>query len=151
PQIAVGGNATVFTNTLFTRTGSFSDPGAEQQWRVDVNYGEGGWLNLPHANKAFTLGHVYATPGNYTVTVGVDDGRARTTNSFIVSVVNSGPPQFLGIDVPTYAVAEGSSLTITGRFFHAAWVLGTAINVNWADGTAFSNVTASVTSIGANT
>src|SRR5262245_28447523 len=44
PQVAAGGNATVFTNTLFTRTGSFSDPGAEPQWRVDVNYGEGDWL-----------------------------------------------------------------------------------------------------------
>jgi len=151
PQIAVGGNATVFTNTLFTRTGSFSDPGAEHQWRVDVNYGEGAWLILPHTNKAFTLSHVYATQGNHTVTVRVDDGRDRATNSFVVSVVNPGPPQFLGIDVPTYAVAEGSSLTITGRFFHAAWVPGTAINMNWADGTAVSNVTASVTSIGANT
>ena len=151
PQIAAGGNATVFTSTLFTRQCSFSDPGAEHGWRVDVNYGEGGWLTIPHTNKAFTLSHVYATPGNYTVTVRVDDGRDFTASSFVVSVVNPGPPRFLGIDVPAYAVFEGSSLTITGRFFHAAWVPGTAINVNWADGIAISNVTASVTSIGANT
>jgi 1-phosphatidylinositol phosphodiesterase len=151
PQIAVGGNATVFTNTLFTRTGSFIDPGAEASWIVKVDYGDGSSFDIGHTNKAFTLSHVYAAAGNYTVEVGVDDGRVRSESSFIVSVVNSGPPQFLGIDVPTYAVAEGSSLAITGRFFHASWVPGTAINVNWADGTAVSNVTGSVTSIGAGT
>jgi 1-phosphatidylinositol phosphodiesterase len=151
PQVAAGGNATMFTNTLFTRTGYFSDPGAEAGWIVKVDYGDGSQFDIGHTNKAFTLSHVYTAAGTYTVIVIVDDGRARSESSFIVSVVNPGPPQFLGIDVPTYAVAEGSSLTITGRFFHASWVPGTAINVNWADGTAVSNVTGSVTSIGAGT
>jgi 1-phosphatidylinositol phosphodiesterase len=149
PRVSAGGDATVFTNALFTRTGSFIDPGAEASWIVKVDYGDGSRFDIGHSNKAFTLSHVYAAAGNYTVEVGVDDGRVRTTSSFILSVVNPGPPQFLGIDVPTYAVAEGSSVTVTGQFFHASWVPGTTINVNWADGTAVSNVTGSVTSVGA--
>src|SRR4029077_20850284 len=69
-QTANEGAATTFTLR------SFSDPGPDSPWAVDVNWGDG----LPHATfNATTTGslgtrsHTYGDNGSYTVTVKVTD------------------------------------------------------------------------------
>ena len=53
-------------------TGCFTDPGSET-WTATVNYGDGGGVQplALNPNKTFNLSHLYATPGDYPVTVTV--------------------------------------------------------------------------------
>jgi Ca2+-binding RTX toxin-like protein len=101
----------------FTRTGNFTDPGADT-WTAEVNYGDGaGWQPLPlNANKTFTLSHTYADSGNYPVAVRVTDKDGGIgMDSFVVSVANVAPTAVLGNGG---AVNEGGmgSVSFTGQF-----------------------------------
>lgn len=150
PRVTVGGPAIVVTNMLFARACSFSDPGEESRWDVSVEYGDGVKVPLLHTNKAFLFSHAYRTTGVYRVLIHVDDGEHKGTNGFLVTVVDPGPPRMLTLNPPTYDQFEGSSITVTGRFFYPGWTPGTPVNVNWADGTPLTNVTATVTADGGN-
>ncbi len=61
----------------FTFSGSFTDPGTDGPWTGTVNYGDGTGTQvlttINSTNKTFTLGHTYASAGNYTLTVEIDD------------------------------------------------------------------------------
>ncbi|MCD4808209.1 MAG: PKD domain-containing protein [Methanococcoides sp.] len=73
-----------------TNSGSFTDPGADT-WTATVDYGEGsGDQSLTLTGKTFSLSHVYADNGVYTVRVTVtdDDGGVGTDTLTTVVVTN---------------------------------------------------------------
>lgn len=93
PVVNAGGNTTVNAGVLFTRAGSFVDPGADSVWTATVNYGDGGG-NVPltlNPDKTFNLSHTY-TPGLRTVTVIVNDkdGVTGTATFTVDSVAGAG-------------------------------------------------------------
>src|SRR4029434_5777310 len=76
PVVSAGAGATVNEGATFAQNGSFTDPDANS-WTVKVNYGDGSGdqsLSLTLPAKTFSLSHVYADNGVYTVTVTVNDG-----------------------------------------------------------------------------
>jgi RHS repeat-associated protein len=92
PVVDAGPNATIFRGGTYAASGSFADTGAGP-WTATVDYGDGSGLQ-PLAlapDKTFTLSHVYAEYGTYTVTVAVSDGVAVGTDTALVAVVNQPP------------------------------------------------------------
>ncbi len=74
--------------------GSFSDPGAEASWSVDVNWGDGSTHTTFTKSSTGSLGsrpHTYADNGSYTVTVTVSDGADQGSASFTLTVGNVAP------------------------------------------------------------
>ena len=59
--------------TLFTRTGSFTDPSGDGPWTATVNYGDGTGTQPAGAEWPinFTLSHTFANAGTFLTTVTV--------------------------------------------------------------------------------
>ncbi|MFT7623243.1 MAG: hypothetical protein ACI9WU_002422, partial [Myxococcota bacterium] len=91
PTVSLGG-ASVFEDGVLTREGSFFDPGADS-WTATVDFGDGTGIHPVTLSGAdFTLDHVFAGPGTYTVTVVImdDDGGVGTA---IIEAHNCAPPE----------------------------------------------------------
>ena len=101
--------------SFFSRTGlSFTDPGSLDVWDGTVNYGDGTGdqpLVIDQSLQVFDLAHSYATSGQFTVTVTLnDDDLGSSVDSFLVDVVlnespTASPQTFLG--------TEDTDVTIT--------------------------------------
>ena len=88
PTVNAGGDTSVGVNTLFTRMGSFIDPGADT-WTATVDYDTSDMtpaVPLTLSGHNFTLSHTYTALGVYTVAVTVNDGNDSTTATFQVTV-----------------------------------------------------------------
>jgi hypothetical protein len=87
PTVDAGGDASLFEGETLTQAGSFSDPGADL-WTGTVDWGEGaGPEPLPLAGTTFSLNHLYASAGEFDVTVEItDDDGGVGTDVFHVSV-----------------------------------------------------------------
>ncbi len=111
PSVDAGGDTSLAEGDTLSRSGSFSDPGADT-WTATVDYGDGtpvGALTL-NPDKSFSLSHTYADDGSYSVTVTVADDDASGSASFSVTVANVAPSVDLSGD-PN--VAEGSPYTLS--------------------------------------
>lgn len=83
PVVQAGLDEQIDQGARFTRTGSFSDPGADI-WAASVDYGAGdGPQPLPLDGASFELAQTYSQPGAYTVTVRIlDDDHGLGQASF---------------------------------------------------------------------
>src|SRR5207247_1388386 len=92
PSVSAGGDGAADEGGPFTRTGSFTDPGADA-WAATVDYGDGsGAIALDlHADKTCTLQHTYADDGQYTVLVTMRDGDSASGDEVVVTVANVSP------------------------------------------------------------
>jgi hypothetical protein len=134
PELNLGAaTATINEGGTFSRAGSFTDPGADS-WTATVNYGAGGGpepLTL-NPDKTFSLSHVYAQDGPYTVTVYINDGDGGTDTETIAVTVNNVLPTvgaFAGA-----SLSEGGSYSSSGSFTDPGADTWTA-TVNYGDGT----------------
>ncbi|MBS0267227.1 MAG: VCBS repeat-containing protein, partial [Planctomycetes bacterium] len=84
------GRYAVAAGNEFSLPGGFtdSDSGA---WTATVDYGEGGGPEslVIHPDHTFNLGHIYSTPGVYTVATSVTDEFGNTTEHFVVVNVSA--------------------------------------------------------------
>jgi hypothetical protein len=107
--VSTGGNAVLSQGTLFTRTGSFTDPSADGPWAATVNYGDGtGTQSLVLNGQSFTLSHTFANAGAFVMTVTVTNSAGvsgSSSDDVTVSgfTVNDGNPQQLAVTSLTYA------------------------------------------------
>jgi hypothetical protein len=96
PVVSAGGDGSVTAGTLFTRSGSFTDPGTQDTWTGTVDYGDGAGpiaLSL-NPNKTFSLSKTYTVNGTYTVVVAVKDkDNATGTATFRVTVTGGTQQQ----------------------------------------------------------
>jgi len=89
PSIGAFAGASLFSGDTYTASGSFTDPGADT-WTATVNYGDGSpTAPLALSGKTFSLSHVYAAAGTFTVTVRVTDD--DVTSSRTATVVVASP------------------------------------------------------------
>jgi hypothetical protein len=88
--------------TVFSASGSFSDPGADL-WTATVDYGDGsGEQPLVLDGNSFQLNYLYADSGSYIVTITITDDEGATGYAWVyVDVTNIAPK---------LSVSGGSSL-----------------------------------------
>ena len=92
PTVAVIAGAALAPGESFQRAGSFTDPGADT-WVATVDWGEGvGPEPLPLTAETFSLDHIYAMVGNYTVSVVVCDDDEECGTATAIVVVAIPPP-----------------------------------------------------------
>ena len=140
PVVDAGPVAFVDEGDTFTSSGFFVDPGNDT-WTAMVDYGDDcdpETLAL-NANKTFSLSHVYADNGMYTVTVTVqdDDGGTGSDSAVTVVVSNVAPTVNAGPDA-TINVNDGIFVG-SGSFTDPGADTWTA-TVDYGDGTGTQNL-----------
>ena len=101
PTVNAGPDATINKGSAFIRSGSLTDPGADE-WEATVDYGDdSGVQPLTLSGKSFSLSHTYANDGAYTVIVtvtdddeGVDADTVQVTVDTIEATVDFDPDTF---------------------------------------------------------
>jgi PKD repeat protein len=139
PTVDAGPDAAINEGDAFTSSGSFMDPGADT-WTATVDYGdESGVQSLALAGKAFTLSHVYADNGVYTVTVTVtDDDGGVGTDTAQVTVSNVAPTVSIdSVDQPNpqFILPVVHTLTFNGSFTDPGWLDTHNATWDFGDGT----------------
>ena len=134
PTVDAGSDATINEGSAFVSSGSFTDPGADT-WTATVDYGDGtGTQPLVLTGKTFSLNHVYADNGAYTVTVTVnDDDGGMGSDTANVTVNNVAPTVDAGVD---QMVNEGYVVNLDPATFNDLGTLDThTATIDWGDGT----------------
>ncbi|PYX69807.1 MAG: hypothetical protein DMG78_20980, partial [Acidobacteria bacterium] len=112
PVVTAGTDATLTEGSTFTRSVSFTDPGADV-WTATVDYGDGtpvAILTTPTPSSPLALNHLYSDNGHYGVVVTImDDDGGSATQSFAVNVTNVAPTVNAGAD---QTVPEGTPVTL---------------------------------------
>ena len=87
PQVEIGDDVALVAGDEWTLTGQVVDPDPGDAWTATADYGDG-VAELPvDGSGGFTLQHVFADPGTFTVTVTVADlAGASATDSLTVEV-----------------------------------------------------------------
>jgi hypothetical protein len=121
--------------TALSGVGSFADPDSTS-WTATVNYGDGSGAQplVAQADKTFTLSHIYADDGTYTITVDVvDDNGAVGTAAAAVSIANAAPviSSFTG---PMDPRQVGTSLSVEFPFTDAGALDSHTYEIAWGDG-----------------
>ena len=113
PDVTVVGN-TADEDSVLSAFVSFYDPGADE-WTATVDYGDGsGPQPLILEGNFANLSHVYAEPGDYTITVTVTDDEGGVGVGIGVATVvaaNKAPAANAG---GPYAAAEGAGVSLSG-------------------------------------
>lgn len=93
PTVNAGEDATINEGSTFSRSGSFTDPGADS-WTATVDYGDNSGVQALALNvdKTFALSHRYADNGSYTVEVCVTDDDAGVGCDTVQVTVNNVAP-----------------------------------------------------------
>jgi PKD repeat protein len=130
PVVSAGGDAAINEGGAFSQNGSFTDPDANS-WTATVDYGDGsGVQTLALSGKNFSLSHVYADNGTFTVTVTVNDGTASGSDGVVVTVANVAPVVSAGADA---TINEGGTFSQSGSFTDPGADTWTA-TVDYGDG-----------------
>ncbi len=143
PAVSDLGSSSLLAGQTYSASGSFVDPGADS-WTATVDYGDGsGVRSLALTGKSFSLSHVYAAVGAFTVTVMVtdDDGGAGTAHGQ-VEVMGSNRPPVANAGAAAQG-NEGSAVAFDGR--GSSDPDGDALTYSWTfgDGAAGSGPTPS--------
>jgi len=132
PSVDAGADRTVNEGDTFTSSGSFTDPGADT-WIATADYGDNSDAEPLSLNpdNTFTLSHIYADDGTYTVTVTVhDDEDGVGSDTATVKVNNVAPTVDAG---PDATINEGSTFLSSGSFTDPGADTWTA-TVDYGDG-----------------
>lgn len=116
PTVNAGSDMVIDENSVFVSTGAFTDPGKLDTHTATVDYGDGsGAQQLDFsADGIFTLNHLYADNGSYTVTVSVQDNNGGVgADTASVTVRNLAPRVDAGADK---SINEGSAFVGRGSF-----------------------------------
>ncbi|MBO3705820.1 MAG: hypothetical protein J5X21_05380 [Candidatus Accumulibacter sp.] len=142
PTIAVSGAANAIEDTAYTlNLGGVSDPGADTVSSYLVHWGDG---TSDVYGNAGDVTHIYADPGNYTISVDLldEDGTHSNAGSQAVTVNAASATVFLeaGTDA---SIAEGSTFTRSIAFSDGNddGAPGWSYSIDYGDGTTASGTT----------
>jgi PKD repeat protein len=130
--------------------GSFTDPGADSPWAVDVNWGDGSAHTTFNAASIGSLGtqsHTYGGNGTFTVTVTVTDKNGGSGSaSFSVTVANVAPTVTAAAN---QTANEGANTSFSlGSFTDPGADSPWSVSVNWGDGGTTNFTTSATGSLG---
>jgi DNA/RNA endonuclease G (NUC1) len=92
PAVGDFDDASFEAGDTYTVEGTFSDPGADA-WSATVDWGDGSAPSQAMlSGQSFSLVHVYAAAGTFSVTVTVADDDAETSTTHTVTVTEPAPP-----------------------------------------------------------
>lgn len=130
PQISELNDKEINQGQAYSATGSFVDNDSTS-WSATVDYGDGtGEQSLVLNGKNFSLNHVYATSGYYTVTVSITDNQGAESTETATIVVNAAPQI---VDLADEEINVGGTYTTNGSFIDADSSSWTA-TVDYDDG-----------------
>jgi len=132
PVVSAPGG-TLNEGSTFTSSVSITDPGNEGSWTAWIDYGDGSygqWLYYLNS-RSFTLNHVYAENGTYTVTIRVYDGEGEGTTTTQVVVHNVAPTVTATGGGPLY---EGSTFTSSASYTDPGYRDTVVAQVDYGDG-----------------
>ncbi|WP_152052469.1 PKD domain-containing protein [Tautonia marina] len=115
--------------------GAFDDPGAEDRWAVEVDWGDGSAIEAFEVDQPGLLpnrSHRYLQDGDYTITVRLHDGTDQAAASALVRVRNA-PPELRQVRVPG-TVTLGDALTITAEIADPGSLDPLAVAIDWGIG-----------------
>jgi PKD repeat protein len=137
PTVTVTGG-TANEGSAFVFSGSITDPGNENSWRLTVDYGDGSLRETRFVHsRSFTLSHTYADNGTYTATVRVsDDGGSGTTTAQVV-VLNVAPT----VNATGGSGDEGSWINLSGSFADPGLRDTVVVLVDYGDGSPVETIT----------
>ena len=139
PTLA-GVTVTPATEGAETRlSGAFSDPGVEESFEAEVDWGDGNRqiYRLDGEADDFDFGHVYARDGSYTIVIVLRDADdAEDTATTNVVVANAVPTISLNAD--RYVLDEGTAVTVFGTVADLGSQDTHVVSIDWGDGTAAS-------------
>ena len=135
PVVSAGADDTIDEGDTFSGGGSFTDPGADT-WTATVNYGDGSGTNpLALVGKTFSLSHLYADNGSFTVTVCVtDDDGGMGCDSLLVTV-NNVAPTITAVSASPNPVFTGFNTHVSGTFTDPGVNDTHTGSIDWGDGT----------------
>jgi hypothetical protein len=140
PSVALSGGANLDEGDEFTASGSFTDPGTEDTWTGTVDYGDGSgsmWLALS-ANNTFSLSHVYADNGTYTVSVEITDDDGGSGSASVTVIVDNVPPV---VDAGPDTLAEnGGAYLGAGSFIDPGTLDTHTATVDYGDGSGIQSL-----------
>lgn len=142
PTIVLDTGNAVSEGDTYTTTGSFTDT-AGQNWTATVDYGDGTGSSALTLNndKTFSLSHLYANSGAFTVTVTVTTtGAGAGVQTQFVTVANLVPTASIGGD--TGGVRnQPRNLTLSATDISPAdTTAGFTYSIDWADGSTIQTV-----------
>jgi len=121
PVVGAVPDATLNVGATYTAAGTFTDPGADA-WTATVNWGDGSAAEVvPLSGRSFSLTHIYAVGGTYTVTIDIADDDTSTSATHTVTVENPAPDTGLAAALPLIdqLVASGKLPRAIGMLFKA--------------------------------
>jgi len=131
PVVALGEDADIDEGSVFTRSGSVSDPGIHDVLTATVDWGDGqGPKPLVLNGGGFTLSRLFPKDGDYTITVTASDGVDEGATTMVLSVGNVAPTVSPGAPL---TISEGKALSRTATFTDPGADSWTA-TVDWDDG-----------------
>lgn len=134
PTVNAGPDAEINEGSLFSGTGSFTDPDVADTHAATVNYGDG-TEPLILTGKDFNLNHVYPDNGVFTVTVNVTDNKGSIGTDSLQVTVNNVAPVVGPVTVPAEPQMINSTVTVSSPFTDVG-VLDTHVaEINFGDGT----------------
>jgi|GEM_PF-1111909 len=151
PTIALTGSDTVEEDTTYTlNLATPSDPGQDTVTSYLINWGDG---NSQAVSAAGNVGHVYANPGDYAISVNLVDDDGTHTNAGAKAVTVSAASATLSVNAGAdTALNEGDTFARTVNFTDGTdnGVTGWSYTIDYGDGTATSNSTTAVKSLDLN-
>ncbi|MCA9515086.1 MAG: hypothetical protein KC635_09110, partial [Myxococcales bacterium] len=113
PVVTMGGPETIDEGSVWTRAGSYTDPGVNDVHTATVTFADGsGEQPLGLNGAAFAVSHTWADDGVFPVAVAIWDG--DDTGGATVSVtVRNVAPAIAPIAAPTLAVAQAWATSVT--------------------------------------
>ncbi|MFC2062647.1 CARDB domain-containing protein, partial [Chloroflexota bacterium] len=136
PWITITGD-TIDENGVATVTGPMSDPGADDELRVDIDWGDGfsDTFYYPAGATSFSETHQYldgTSTGTFDVTAIVDDGSGVTGSGNATVTVNNVAPT---ATIPTSVIIyENMWATVSGTITDPGTEDTFTMDVNWGDG-----------------
>lgn len=142
PTVLAASNLSGGEGQPLSFSGTFSDPGTADTHTAVIAWGDGttsvGTISESQGSGTVTGSHVYATYGNYTITLTVaDDDGASASLGATATIANAAPSVLTASNI---SGTEGQSLSFTGTFTDSGTADTHTALIAWGDGTTSTGI-----------